>query len=190
MSPMKVEDIKRGTVIEHNGKTWLVRDIDKSAPTSRGGTWVFRFKLDSVPPGAKTDLACRGGDELPEAELVRRVVEFSYKDGDNLVFMDALDYTQFTLSPAQAGDFELYAAGPMENLQILLVNDEAVGLQLPLSVELEVVDTPPYLKGASATGRTKTARLSTGLEIQVPEYIENGTRVKVNTDSGEYTGRA
>jgi elongation factor P len=118
------------------------------------------------------------------------VVEFSYKDGDNFVFMDAVDYTQFVLSPEQAADFELFAAGPMENLQILIVNDEAVGLQLPLSVELDVVDTPPYLKGASATGRGKTAKLSTGLEIQVPEYIENGTRVKVNTETQEYTGRA
>lgn len=187
---MKVDDLKRGGVIEHNGKTWVVRDVDKSAPTSRGGTWVYRFKLDSVPPGSKTDLTARGGDDVTEAELVRRVVEFSYKDGDNLVFMDSTDYTQFVLSPEQAGDFELFFAGSMENLQVLLVNDEAVGLQFPQSVELEVVDTPPYMKGASATGRGKTARLSTGLDIQVPEYIENGTRVKVNTETREYTGRA
>jgi elongation factor P len=187
---MKVDDLKRGGVIEHNGKTWVVRDVDKSAPTSRGGTWVYRFKLDSVPPGSKTDLSARGGDDVTEAELSRRVVEFSYKDGDNFVFMDTVDYTQFVLSPEQAGDFELFAAGPMENLQILIVNDEAVGLQLPLTVELDVVDTPPYMKGASATGRGKTARLSTGLEVQVPEYIENGTRVKVNTETHEYTGRA
>lgn len=187
---MKVDDIKRGAVIEHNGKTWIVRDVDKSAPTSRGGTWVYRFKLDSVPAGSKTDLSARGGDEVTEAELARRVVEFSYKDGDNFVFMDAADYTQFTLSPEQAGDFELFAAGPLENLQILLINDEAVGLQLPLSVELEVVDTPPYMKGASATGRAKPAKLSTGLEVLVPEYIENGVRIKVNTETREYTGRA
>mgnify|MGYP005864039281 CR=1 FL=1 len=112
-------------------------------------------------------------------------------DGDNYVFMDAEDYTQYTLAPAQVGELPLYSVdGSLEGVQLMLIDGEPVGLKLPPSVELEVVDTAPYVKGASATGRAKPAKLSTGLEIAVPEYIENGVRVKVNTETGEYSGRA
>lgn len=185
-----VAEIKGGSVIEHNGKVWVVRDVDKSAPTSRGGQWVFRFKLDSVPAGQKTDLSMRGGEPITQADLVRRPVQLSYKEGESYIFMDNEDYTQFTLSPEQVGDLALYFTEGLEGIQLLVVNDEAVGLQLPAVVELEIVDTPPYLRGASATGRGKPARLSTGLEIQVPEYLENGVRVRVSTETGEYMTRA
>ncbi len=112
-------------------------------------------------------------------------------DGDDYVFMDTEDYAQYTLSPAMVGDLPRYSVdGKLEGVQLLLIDGDPVGLKLPQVVELEVVDTAPYVKGASATGRAKPARLSTGLEIAVPEYIENGTRVRVNTETGEFSGRA
>ena len=188
---MKATDIKRGTVVEHQGKYWSIRDVERSAPTGRGGNTTFRFVMYQVGTDIKTDVSLRADDELTEAELLRRDSTFSYMDGDNYVFMDNEDYTQYTLSPAMVGDLPKYSAdGALEGVQLLLIDGEPVGLKLPPSVELEVVDTAPYVKGASATGRAKPAKLSTGLEIHVPEYIENGTRVKVNTETGEFSGRA
>jgi elongation factor P len=185
-----VSEVKRGFVLRHLAKNWIVRDVDKSAPTSRGGQWVYRFKLESIPAGQKTDVALRGGDQVEEADLVRRHVSLSYTEGDNYIFMDNEDYSQFTLSKEAVGDLPLFYTEGLEGIQILIVNEAAVGVQLPPQVELEVVDTPPYLKGASATGRGKPARLSTGLEVQVPEYIENGVRIRVSTETYEYLSRA
>ena len=188
---MKATDIKRGTVVEYQGKFWRIRDIERSAPTGRGGNTTFRFVMYQVGNDIKTDVSLRADDELPEVELSRREATFSYMDGDNYVFMDAEDYTQYTLSPAMVGDLPSYSSdGNLEGVQLLLIDGDPVGLKLPASVELEVVDTAPYVKGASATGRAKPAKLSTGMEIHVPEYIENGTRVKVNTETGEFSGRA
>lgn len=188
---MKATDIKRGTVVEHLGKYWMVRDLERSAPTGRGGNTTFRFTLYQVGTDIKLDLSLRADDELPEVELSRREASFSYMDGDNYVFMDIEDYAQYTLSPAMVGDLPLYSSdGNLEGIQLLLIDGEPVGLKLPQSVELEIVDTAPYVKGASATGRAKPAKLSTGLEIAVPEYIENGTRVRVSTETGEFSGRA
>ncbi len=188
---MKATEIKRGTVVEHLGKFWMVRDVERSAPTGRGGNTTFRFWLYQVGAEIKLDLSLRADDEMTEAELSKRDAAFSYMDGDNYVFMDNEDYTQYTLSPALVGELPQYSVdGNLPDLKLLLIDGEPVGLQLPQSVELEVVDTAPYVKGASATGRAKPAKLSTGLEVSVPEYVENGTRIRVNTETGEYTGRA
>ena len=188
---MKATDIKRGTVVEHLGKFWSVKDLERSAPTGRGGNTTYRFALYQVGTEIKLDLSLRADDELSEVELSRRDATFSYMDGDNYVFMDAEDYTQFVLSPMMVGDLPLYSTdGSLPDTQLLLIDGEPVGLKLPAVVELDVVDTAPYVKGASATGRSKPAKLSTGHEVSVPEYIENGVRVRVNTETGEYTGRA
>lgn len=188
---MKATDIKRGTVVEHLGKYWMVRDLERSAPTGRGGNTTFRFVMYQVGTDTKIDLSLRADDELSEVELSKRPATFSYMDGDNYVFMDAEDYAQYTLSPAMVGDLPQYSVdGNVEGLMLLLIDGEPVGLTLPQTVELDVVDTAPYVRGASATGRAKPAKLSSGLEIAVPEYIENGTRVRVNTDTGEFSGRA
>mgnify|MGYP002777175022 CR=1 FL=1 len=188
---MKATEIKRGTVVEHQGKFWMVRDLERSAPTARGGNTTYRFQMYQVGSDQKLDLSLRADDELTEVELTRRDASLSYMDGDNYVFMDNEDYTQYTLSPEMAGDLRLYSAdGNLAGVQLLLIDGQPVGLKLPAVVELEVVDTAPYIKGATATGRAKPAKLSTGLEVAVPEYIENGIRIRVNTETGEYTGRA
>jgi elongation factor P len=104
--------------------------------------------------------------------------------------MDNEDYTQYTLDANVVGDMAGYIVDGIEGCYVQLIDDMPVAVQLPQSVTLEVVDTAPELKGASATKRTKPAKLSTGVEIQVPEYITTGTRVVVNTTTGEFAGRA
>ncbi len=187
---MKASEVKKGHVVEHEGTVYQVRDIERSAPTARGGNVTFRFTLYAIPGGRKLDLSLRADDELKEMELIRRAAHFSYKDGDAYVFMDAEDYTQDLLGPEIVGDSAGYIVEGLDGYYVQLIDDAPVGLQVPTSVALTVVDTAPELKGASATKRTKPARLDTGIEIQVPEYIGNGDRVWVNTLSGEFAGRA
>ena len=187
---MKVSDIKRGTVVEHDGKVYQVRDVERSAPTARGGNVTFRFTLYSVPGANKLDLSLRADDELKDVDLARRQATFSYMDGDAFVFMDVEDYTQYQLGPDVVGDAAGYITEGLEGCYVQVIDDQPVGLQLPPSVILTVVDTAPELKGASATKRPKPATLQTGLEIQVPEYIVSGERVLVSTLTGEFNGRA
>ncbi|HVB85003.1 MAG TPA: elongation factor P-like protein YeiP [Rhodanobacteraceae bacterium] len=187
---MKASDIKRGFVVEHDGKVYQVRDIERSAPTARGGNVTFRFTLYSVPGANKLDLSLRADDELKDVDLERRQATFSYMDGDAFVFMDAEDYTQYQLGPDVIGDAAGYITEGLEGCYVQVIDDQPVGLQLPPSVILIVVDTAPELKGASATRRPKPATLQTGLEIHVPEYIVSGERVLVSTLTGEFNGRA
>ena len=187
---MKACDIKKGNVIQHNGTVYQVRDIERSSPQGRGGNAKFRFILYSVPGGSKFDLSLGSDDELKEVELSRRAATFSYKDGDAFVFLDDEDYTPYTLDADVVGEDAGYIADDLGGCYVQVIDELPVALQLPQSVALEVVETPPELKGGTATRRPKPARLSTGLEIQVPEYISNGERVLVNTTTGEFAGRA
>ncbi|HET8899879.1 MAG TPA: elongation factor P-like protein YeiP [Rhodanobacteraceae bacterium] len=187
---MKASDTKKGNVVEHDGAVYQVRDIERSSPTARGGNVTFRFTLYSIPGGRKLDLSLRADDDLKEMELSRRQANFSYMDGETFVFMDAEDYTQFLLGPELIGDNAGYIVADLEGYYVQLIDDAPVGLQIPTSVMLEVVDTAPELKGASATKRSKPATLQTGIEIQVPEYITVGEKVWVNTTTGEFGGRA
>ncbi|HEY0180444.1 MAG TPA: elongation factor P-like protein YeiP [Dokdonella sp.] len=187
---MKAADIKKGNVVEHDGRVWQIRDIERSAPQGRGGNVTYRFVMYSVPGAQKLDLSLRAEDDLKETELTRRAVAYSYKDGDSYVFMDAEDYTQYALDATAVGDAAGYLVDGIEGCYVQLIDDVPVALQLPQSVALDVVDTAPELKGATATKRPKPAKLSTGIEILVPEYITVGEKVLVNTTTGEFAGRA
>jgi len=187
---MRASEVKRGNVVEHDGKVWQIRDIERSSPQGRGGNVTFRFIMYSVPGGQKLDLSLRAEDDLKETEVTRRAVTFSYKDGDAYVFMDSEDFTQYTLDANVVGDASGYIADGIEGCYVQLIDDAPVALQLPPTVVLEVVDTAPELRGATATKRPKPAKLATGIEIQVPEYITSGEKVLVNTATGEFSGRA
>jgi elongation factor P len=187
---MKASDIKRGNVVEHTGTVYQVRDIERSSPTARGGNVTFRFALYSVPGANKFDLSLRADDDLKEMELTRRQATFSYMDGDAFVFMDDEDFSQYLLGPEAVGEASGYITEGLANCYVQLIDDAPVALQLPPTVTLEVVETPPELKGGTATKRPKPAKLSTGISIQVPEYISNGERILVSTLTGEFSGRA
>jgi elongation factor P len=187
---MKASEIKKGNVVEHNGRVWQVRDIERSAPQGRGGNVTFRFTMYSVPGAQKLDLSLRAEDDLRETELERRSANFSYKDGDGFVFMDAENYAQYTLGAEAIGDAAGFIADGLEGCYVQLIEGAPVAVQLPPSVTLEVVDTAPELKGATATKRPKPATLNTGIEIQVPEYITTGEKILVSTSTGEFNGRA
>ena len=187
---MKAAEIKKGNVVEHNNTVYQVRDIERSAAQGRSGNVTFRFIMYSVPGGTKFDLSLRADDELKEVELSRREATFSYKDGGAFVFMDNEDYTQYMLDANVVGDAAGYITDGLAGCFIQIIEDLPVAVQLPPNVVLEVVDTPPELKGGTATKRPKPAKLNTGIEIQVPEYIGNGEKIWVSTTTGEFSGRA
>ncbi len=187
---MKACDVKKGNVIEHNNTVYQIRDIERSSPQGRGGNVTFRFTMYSVPAGTKFDLSLRSDDDLKELDLVRRETSFSYMDGDAFVFLDTEDYTPYMLDANVIGDMAGYITEGLEGVYVQLIDDAPVAIQMPVNVILEVVDTPPELKGGTATKRPKPAKLSTGIEIQVPEYISNGEKIYVSTVTGEFGGRA
>jgi elongation factor P len=187
---MKAAEIRKGNVVEHNGGVYQVRDIERSSPQGRGGNVRFRFTMYSVPGGAKLDASFDADDDLKEVELLRRQASFSYKDGDAFVFLDDEDYTPYQLDADAVGELAGYITEGLSGCYVQLIDEVPVAVQLPANVELEVVDTPPELKGGTATKRPKPARLSTGIEIMVPEYIANGEKILVSTTTGEYAGRA
>ena len=187
---MKAYDIKKGNVVEHNGGVYQIRDIERSSPQGRGGNVRFRFVMYSVPGGNKLDASFDGDDDLCEVDMSRRQATYSYRDGEAFVFLDDEDYTPYMLDADAIGEAAGYIVDDLSGIHVQLIEDVPVAIQLPQSVAIEVVDTPPELKGGTATKRPKPARLSTGIEIMVPEYIGNGEKVWVNTTTGEFAGRA
>ncbi|KAF1708535.1 elongation factor P-like protein YeiP [Pseudoxanthomonas kalamensis DSM 18571] len=187
---MKASDIKKGNVVEYGGGVYQIRDIDRSSPQGRGGNVRFRFVMYSVPGGNKLDASFDADDNLSEVELLRRQASFSYMDGSAFVFLDDEDYTPYMLDAEVVGDDAGYITEGLGGCYVQVIDDAPVALQLPQHVVLEVVETPPELKGGTATKRPKPARLSTGIEIMVPEYIASGERILVNTTTGEFGGRA
>ncbi len=186
----RVNEIKRGQVIEHDGVVYAIRQIDRSAPTARGGNTLYRFKLEAIPSGDRREFTFKGDDLLKDADLVRRQSEFSYRDADGFVFMDSEDYSQYVLSVDDIGDAANYITDGLQGIYVLIISDSPVAIQLPQSVVLTVTDTAPVMKGATATKSNKPATLETGLEILVPDYVTPGERVKVNTETGEFMSRA
>ena len=148
---MKAYDVKRGNVIDHDGRIYQVREVERSAPQGRGGNTTYRIIMYSIPGGSKLDVSLRAEDELKEVELSRRPASFSYKDGDAFVFMDDEDYTQYMLDPELVGDNAGYVTEGLKECYVQILDGTAIGLQLPQQVTLEVVDTAPEMKGATAT---------------------------------------
>ncbi len=124
------------------------------------------------------------------ADLIRRPVMFSYIDGDEYVFMDKEDYTPYNLNKESIADEILFINEATDGIQVIIVNDVPVALSLPTSVELDVMETDPSIKGGSATSRTKPALLSTGVTVQVPEHISTGDKIKVNVEECKFMSRA
>ena len=186
----KASEIKKNTAIEYNGNTYIVKDIERSVPQGRAGGSLYRMRMYDVVTNNKIDETFKDSDMLNLGDLIRRAVMFSYVDGDELVFMDVEDYTPYNLNKASIEDEILFFNETTEGMHVVIVNDSPVGLDLPNNVELQITETDPSVKGASATSRTKPALLSTGLTVQVPEYIATGDTIKVSIEERKFMGRA
>ncbi|WP_160061344.1 elongation factor P-like protein EfpL [Psychromonas sp. L1A2] len=186
----KASDIKKNTAVEFNNSVYIIKDIERSVPQGRAGGSLYRMRMYDVVSGAKTDETFKDSDMLTLADLIRRNVMFSYLDGDELVFMDSEDYTPYNLNKESIADEVLFIDENTQGLQVVIVDGAPVGVELPASVDLVIVETDPSIKGGSATARTKPAILSTGLTVQVPEHISTGDKIRVNTTEKKFMGRA
>ena len=179
-------DIKNGTVIKDNGQLWSVVEFQHVKP-GKGGAFV-RTKQKNVVSGTIIDKTYNAGAKIETATVDRRDYQYLYQDGVDFVFMDQSDYDQLTVSSTVVGDAAKFM---LENqqVQIALHEGEPLYLEMPASVVLEITYTEPGLQGDRSTGGTKPATVETGAEIQVPLFLETGTKVKVDTRTGDYLGR-
>jgi elongation factor P len=187
---MLPKDIKTGTVVSFQGAPCLVETISVQSPSARGAATLYKYRARNLITRQKVDIVLRGGDTIDEADFERRPVKLMYADGSHVHFLDQQDYNQYSLLAADLAEELQYLTADLDGVQALIHNDECVGLQLPLVVELKVTQCDPAVRGNSATSRTKPATLETGLVVQVPEYLAEGELVKVDTRTGAYLSRA
>ncbi|MDD2759378.1 MAG: elongation factor P-like protein YeiP [Methylomonas sp.] len=185
----KANELKLGTAIEINGEPYVVKHIDVRNPTSRGATTLYKVRFTHMKTRQKLDETYKSDDMLKAADCSRVNVQYSYQDGDTYYFMNSETYDQYSLSADDLEGQTEYLTDGLDGIIMLLMDDAPLGIQLPTTITLQVVETPPAMKGASATNRTKPAKLTTGLEVQVPEYIENGEMIKVNSETGKFSSR-
>lgn len=179
-------DLKNGMVLNIDGQLWAVIEFQHVKP-GKGPAFV-RTKLKNVLSGKVVDKTFNAGVKVETANVDKRNMTYLYNDGSGFVFMDIDTYDQVTLDPAIVGD----AAGYMlENQEavVALYDGNPIYVELPASVILEITYTEPGLQGDRSTGGTKPATLETGLQINVPLFVEQNTKVKVDTRTGEYLGR-
>ena len=179
-------DLKNGLVLDLDGQLWSVVQFQHVKP-GKGGAFV-RTTLKNVMTGKVVDKTFNAGTKVETANVDRRDMTFLYRDGADFIFMDAADYEQIPLPEQTVGDQARFL---LENQEVQVSFNDGVPLyiELPASVELEITQTDPGLQGDRSTGGTKPATVSTGAEIQVPLFLETGTKVKVDTRDGRYLGR-
>ncbi len=180
-------DIKVGHLIEHQGKLWRVLKTQHVKP-GKGGAFI-QVEMKEVSTGTKLNERFRSGDKVEKAHVEQRPMQFLYQDGTGCVFMDTETYEQITL-PAEDLEAQMGYLLPNEVVQVNFHNDKPIGVELPANVVLEVVETEAVVKGQTAAGSGKPARLETGITVTVPTFVSTGDRIKVNTETGEYVERA
>lgn len=187
---MQAKEIKNGSVLVHEGQPVIIESVSVQSPSARGAATLYKFRARNLISRQKLDITLKGTDFLPEADFQRRPVKLMYVDANQLHVLDQSDFNQYSLELADVANERVYITEQLEGMFALIYNDECVGLQLPTAVELTVVQCDPAVRGNSATARTKPATLETGLVVQVPEYLKEGERVKVDTRTGEFLSRA
>jgi elongation factor P len=187
---LKANQLKKGNVVNINGQPYQVRHIDVSTPTARGSNTLYRVKLTGVTNGQNLDQTYKGSDNLEEMSLDRRAVSYLYGDQEYGHFMDAENYEQHSLHVDQLADQRQWLVDNMTGITALLLDGQILGIELPATVDLEIVETAPVIKGATATNRNKPATLSNGHVVLVPEYMSPGEWVRVQTESGKFVARA
>lgn len=179
-------ELRKGIAIEIDGELWQVLDFHH-IKTGRGSAQV-RMKLRNVKKGQTVERTFQAGEKWPRAWLDKRPVQYLYRDGDEFHFMDVESFDQFTLGADQLDEaVNLLKEGT--TLDRVSYEGETIGVELPITVELQVTETEPGFAGDTQTGARKSARLETGLSIQVPLFVQQGDTVRVDTRTGEYQTR-
>jgi elongation factor P len=187
---MIAKDIKNGMVLVYSEAPCIIETINVQSPSARGAATLYKYRARNLVTKQKVDIVLKGGESLPEADFERRPVKLMYTDATHMHLLDQEDFNQYSLTLDEVAGEAPYITEALEGVQALIYNDECVGVQVPMTVELKVAQCDPGVRGNSASSRNKPAKLETGLEIQVPEYLSEGETVKVDTRTGEFLSRA
>lgn len=179
-------EFKKGLKIELDGVPYTIVDFQHVKP-GKGGAFV-RTKLKSLLTGRVLDQTFRSGEKVKKPDLMEREMQFLYREGDSFCMMDNENYEQIMLTAEQVGDSVLYLTDNLD-VKVLFFNQQPVGVEVPLFVEMVVAQTEPGVKGDTAAGGTKPATMESGVTIQVPLFINEGDRLKVDTRTGSYIER-
>ena len=183
-------NVRRRTLFEFEKAPFVCMEVEVNSPTARGGQTLVRIKMRNLVTNAVFDKTFKAGEKFEEPDLVLVAASYLYSDGDGFHFMDQETFETLSLREEMVGDASDFLIDGMI-VEIRRYNGNPIGLELPLSVELVVAFTEPGVKGDSSSGTvTKPARLETGLEIRVPLFIKQGEKVKVSTETREFSGRA
>ena len=183
-------NIKRKSMFEFEGAPYLCLDSDITKPTARGGQTLVRLKMRNLLTSGVFEKTFKANDNFKEPDLQLVPASYLYSDGQGSHFLDQETFETLTLDEGKVGNaLDYLVEGAL--LQLHKYNGNPIGLQLPQFVELEVTYTEPGSKGDSSSGSgTKPAKLETGLDIRVPPFIKQGEKVKITTETGEFSGRA
>jgi elongation factor P len=180
-------EFRRGLKIEIDGKVYVIVEFQHVKP-GKGGAFV-RTKLKNLETGQVVEQTFRSGAKVDTPDFEEKYVQYLYQEGDQYVFMDNTTYDQIYVLAENLGDAVNFMYPNIE-VQVSYFNGKAIGVELPVSVVLEVTETEPGVKGDTATGATKPATLETGYTVQVPLFINEGDKLKIDTRTGEYQERA
>ncbi|MGM0651698.1 MAG: elongation factor P [Bacillota bacterium] len=184
---ISTNEFKTGITIEMNGEIYSVLEFQHVKP-GKGAAFV-RSKLKNLRSGSTVDHTFRAGEKVARAHLERKEMEYLYRDEDTFYMMDSETYEQLPLPVETIGEESKYLK-ENDRLVVVMLGDEVVGVETPINVILEVVDTEPGIKGDTTSGATKPATLETGLVVQVPLFINSGDKIKIDTRNGSYLERA
>ncbi len=187
---MKASELKRGLVLQVDGRNIFIKDVQAQTGSSRSGNTLYKTRGYDLVSRQKFERAYKGDEVINTVDFERRAVQYLYRDSDGCTFMDNESYEQHSLSLESMEDDLPYLTDGLEGIYALVADGKMLGVELPATVILAVADCAPALKAASASARSKPATFSTGLVVQVPEFITPGERIKINTVTGEYMSRA
>ncbi len=187
---MKVSESKKNMAVLLDGAPHTIEDIVRQTPSARGASTLYKMRFRNLLTRQKRDATMQGDDLLQDAAMDKRECQYLYREGDRYTFMDLEDYNQFQLSAEELDGQETLLIENMEGITALIIDERVLAIELPPVVELPIAECDPSMRGASATSRTKPARLTTGLIVQVPEYLASGESIRVDTRTGKYLSRA
>lgn len=187
---INVNDFRPGTTFLYNNKNDILTVIESSHSKSGRGQAHVKVKAKNLRTGAITSITFTGGDIVYPAVIDKRPAIYSYDDGDYSIFMDNSDYNEIRINKLRL-QWEKHFLIPGNEIKLRVYQQtEIIGVDLPASIEVEVTDAPPGVKGHSATNTTKTITIETGWKLQAPMFINNGDRIIISTDEGKYKSRA
>jgi elongation factor P len=187
---MKATELKRGLVLDLDGRKILIRHLDVQSPSSRSGSTLYKVRGHDIVSRQKFEARYKGDENIDTVDFGRRPVQYLYRDADGCTFMDRETFEQHTLADNMLEEELQYLDENLDGILAMVADGAILGIELPPTVNLEITETAPAMKAASSAARTKPATLSTGLVVQVPEYLTPGEVIKVNTTTGEYVSRA